>query len=125
MTFNELETIILTHDILGHGLNKGDTGTIVEVYNNGEAYEVEFIDAVNGRTIALLTLTSGDIRSVVDNEVFSVQDLVGSLGYSALGTADWKSPYKREFHIVGNSTITLDTESSRVESGERISYQTA
>ncbi len=60
MTFDELEIVALTHDVESHGLSDGDTGTIVEVYNNGNAYEVEFIDD-NGRTIALLTLTQADI----------------------------------------------------------------
>lgn len=60
MTFDELEVVSLKHDIKNHGLNKGDIGTIVEVYNNGDAYEVEFVDN-SGRTTALLTLTEADI----------------------------------------------------------------
>lgn len=123
--FKELETVILTHDIKTHGLIEGAVGVIVDVHGEGEAYEVEFVDIVSGRTIALLTLTSADIRSVASSETFSIDDVVGSLEYSALGTADWKNPYGREPHIVGNATITVDTESSRAESGERISYQIA
>ncbi|MDJ0578951.1 DUF4926 domain-containing protein [Crocosphaera sp.] len=38
-------------------LPKGQVGTVVEIYNNGEAYEVEFADN-NGQTYALVTLTS-------------------------------------------------------------------
>ncbi|EHJ11092.1 hypothetical protein CWATWH0003_4129 [Crocosphaera watsonii WH 0003] len=38
-------------------LPKGQVGTVVEIYKNGEAYEVEFSDN-NGQTYALVTLTS-------------------------------------------------------------------
>lgn len=123
--FEELETVILTHDIEAYDLKEGAMGAIVHVHESGKTYEVEFVGTVSGRTIALLTLSSADIRSVASSEIFNIQGAVGSLGYSALGTADWKNPYGREHRIVGNATITVDTESSRIESGEeRISYQT-
>lgn len=66
--FTELETIILTHDMPGHGLKKGDLGAVVMVHGKGEAGEVEFVTAT-GRTVALLTLTSADVRSVKNNDV--------------------------------------------------------
>jgi len=59
--FEELDTVELTHDIKKPGLKNGDLGAIVNVYNKGEAYEVEFV-APNGRTIALLTLMPDDMR---------------------------------------------------------------
>ncbi|WP_107666358.1 DUF4926 domain-containing protein [Cyanothece sp. BG0011] len=36
-------------------LPKGQVGTVVEIYNKGEAYEVEFSDK-NGQTYGLVTL---------------------------------------------------------------------
>lgn len=63
--FEELDTVELTHDIKKRGLKKGDLGAIVNVYNDGEAYEVEFV-APNGRTKALLTLMLDDIRSATN-----------------------------------------------------------
>lgn len=60
--FEELETVILTHDILEHGLKEGDMGAVVNVYGNGHAAEVEFLTAT-GKTVALVTLKSSDIRS--------------------------------------------------------------
>ncbi|HAC65708.1 MAG TPA: DUF4926 domain-containing protein [Cyanothece sp. UBA12306] len=36
-------------------LPKGQVGTVVEIYKNGEAYEVEFSDH-NGQTYALVTI---------------------------------------------------------------------
>lgn len=38
-------------------LRRGQVGTVVEVYNNGEAFEVEFSDA-QGQAYALLTVKS-------------------------------------------------------------------
>ena len=41
-------------------LPKGQVGTVVEIYQNGEAYEVEFSDK-NGQTYALVILKSEQI----------------------------------------------------------------
>lgn len=38
-------------------LPKGQVGTVVEIYKNGEAYEVEFSDE-DGQTYALVTLVA-------------------------------------------------------------------
>lgn len=62
--FEELDTVELTHDIKEYGLKEEDLGAVVNVYNDGKAYEVEFV-APNGRTIALLTLMPSDIRSAL------------------------------------------------------------
>jgi len=58
---NELELVVLTHPIATHGLEPGDVGTLVHVYQNGQAYEVEFVTA-EGATIAVLTLIAADVR---------------------------------------------------------------
>jgi Domain of unknown function (DUF4926) len=57
----ELDTVLLTHDIPERGLSKGARGAVVHCYNDGKAFEVEFIDA-DGSTIAIETLTSADIE---------------------------------------------------------------
>ncbi|GAB4283409.1 MAG: hypothetical protein Fur0025_13360 [Oscillatoriaceae cyanobacterium] len=41
-------------------LPRGQVGTVVEEYNNGTAFEVEFSD-VNGQTYALVSLTAAQI----------------------------------------------------------------
>ncbi|WP_233258591.1 DUF4926 domain-containing protein [[Phormidium] sp. ETS-05] len=41
-------------------LPRGQVGTVVEEYNNGTAFEVEFSD-VNGQTYALVSLTTAQI----------------------------------------------------------------
>ena len=67
--FEELDTIELTHDIKEYDLKEGDMGAIVNVYNDGKAYEVEFV-APNGRTIALLTLMPEDIRVYTNKDEY-------------------------------------------------------
>lgn len=65
---NELDTVVLTHNIKDKGLKKGDMGAIVQVYNAGKAFEVEFVTA-DGKTVALLTLKPSDIRRFAKNEI--------------------------------------------------------
>lgn len=70
--FRELETVILTHDIKEHGLRMGDMGAVVNVYEGGEAAEVEFVTAT-GKTVALLTLTLSDIRDTKQDDILHVR----------------------------------------------------
>jgi len=70
----ELDTVVLTHDIDQHALKAGDIGAVVYVHEAGKAYEVEFVTA-EGQTVALLTLSSNDIRSIENREILHVRDL--------------------------------------------------
>lgn len=70
--FKELETVVLKHDIRKHGLRKGDMGAVVNVYDGGKAAEVEFVTAT-GRTVALVTLTSSDVRDIKQNDILHVR----------------------------------------------------
>ncbi len=70
--FKELETVILTHDIKKDGLREGDMGAVVMVYDEGKAAEVEFVTAT-GKTVALVTLTSADVRDIKQNDVLHVR----------------------------------------------------
>jgi len=85
--YKDLDTIILTHDIEAYGLKEGQMGAIVHVHEGGKGYEVEFVDPATGRTTALITLFTEDIRLfentvVVDwstshqniNEVFAISN---------------------------------------------------
>lgn len=58
---NEHDWVVLKRDIPEHRLTEGDVGTIVHVYSDGQAYEVEFM-LVSGETVAVLTLEAGDVR---------------------------------------------------------------
>ena len=70
--FEELDTVVLTHNIKEYKLKKDDLGTIVHLYSDKKAMEVEFI-AASGKTIAVLTLTPKDIRPMAKNEVLHVR----------------------------------------------------
>lgn len=41
----ELDLVAFTNPVAAHGLEAGDIDTIVHVYQNGAAYEVEFVTA--------------------------------------------------------------------------------
>ena len=70
----ELDTVVLTHDMGEYGLKDGDIGAVVHSYTGGNAYEVEFVTA-EGRTIAVLTLTSDDIRLMNNREILHVREI--------------------------------------------------
>lgn len=70
--FKELETVILIHDVKKHGLREGDMGAVVNVYDGGKAAEVEFVTAT-GKTVALITLTSSDVRGIKQNDLLHVR----------------------------------------------------
>jgi hypothetical protein len=53
--FKLFDVVALTTDLPEENLFSGQVGTIVEVYNDGEAFEVEFVDR-DGYTYGLLTL---------------------------------------------------------------------
>jgi hypothetical protein len=57
-----------------YGLKRGDIGTAVYVYKDNAAYEVEFMTG-NGETVAVLTLTSKDIRPIREREIRHVREL--------------------------------------------------
>ena len=55
-----LDTVALLEDIPDEQLVRGQVGAIVEVYDNGEAFEVEFVDT-DGRTYGLLSLRANQL----------------------------------------------------------------
>ena len=67
--FKELEIVELTHDIKNYNLKKGARGTIVEIYKNGKAYEVEFI-SLDEKTSTLIVLKPNDIRSTTNKDTY-------------------------------------------------------
>jgi hypothetical protein len=71
MTFELLETVVLSRDLPEHGLRVGDVGAVVEVYTDAD-FEVEFVRA-SGETKALVALTSIDVRSVAANDMLAVR----------------------------------------------------
>ncbi len=70
----ELDMVVLKHDIKERGLTEGDIGAVVHCYGSGNAYEVEFVTA-EGKTIAVITLTTDDIRLMKDKEILHVREM--------------------------------------------------
>ena len=60
------------HNIDKYGLKKGDIGAVVHIYKEGKALEVEFVTAT-GKTVALITLTSSDVRDIKQNDILHVR----------------------------------------------------
>ena len=64
---NELETAVLTEDLPEHGLKQGDVGTVVLLHGHA-GYEIEFM-TLDGETIAVVSLTSRQVRPVGRREI--------------------------------------------------------
>lgn len=64
----EHDRVVLTVDLKGMNLAAGDVGAVVHVYREGNAFEVEFI-ALDGETVALVTLERVQVRSVAREKI--------------------------------------------------------
>ncbi len=76
MKFRRLDVVVLERDLPAYGLKKGDLGAVVEMYDP-DGLEVEFVTA-SGRTEALISLTSNDVRPVVENDLVAVRPYLRS-----------------------------------------------
>jgi ATP-dependent exoDNAse (exonuclease V) alpha subunit len=68
------ERVILTVDLPEVNLKQGDIGTVVDVYEHGQGYEVEFI-TLQGRTVAVETLLAAQVRPASERDVPHVREL--------------------------------------------------
>ncbi len=68
----ELNQIVLKEDLPKHGLQSGDIGTVVLIHQNGKGYEVEFV-ALDGETIAVVSLFVNQVRSIKEREIANVR----------------------------------------------------
>jgi hypothetical protein len=64
----EHDRVVLTADLPSEKLARGDVGTVVHVYQGGTAFEVEFV-ALDGETVAVVTLEQAQIRPVEHREI--------------------------------------------------------
>ena len=80
---NPFDQVVLTRDLVDSGLKTGCVGCVVEVYDNSDAFEVEFT-TMRGRTIAVVTLSPSDIREFDDNDILCVRDLQSNEAKSSL-----------------------------------------
>jgi len=70
----EHDRIVLKTDIPAESLVAGDVGAIVHIYDDGKAYEVEFV-TLDGNTAAVVTLESDQIRPVNPREITHARTL--------------------------------------------------
>ena len=71
----EHERIVLKVDIPAEGLEAGDVGTVVHIYHDGLAYEVEFT-TLTGQTAAVVTVEATDVRPVTKQEITHARNLL-------------------------------------------------
>jgi len=64
----EHDRVVLTTDLPSDKLAAGDVGTVVHVHGAGKAFEVEFV-ALDGETVAVVTLERAQVRSVERREI--------------------------------------------------------
>ena len=70
----EHERVVLTTSVPAEGLESGDVGTVVHVYKDGLAYEVEFT-TLDGKTAAVATLEAAQVRPVGTREITHARQL--------------------------------------------------
>jgi len=73
MSYKVLDTVVLERDQPDAGLRRGDLGAVVAVCEP-DGLEVEFVQA-SGRTQALVTLRTSDVRRVQDGDLIAVRPL--------------------------------------------------
>jgi hypothetical protein len=70
----EHERVVLKAAVPAEGLEAGDVGTVVHVYRDGLAYEVEFT-TLEGRTAAVVTVEATQVRPVRRREITHAREL--------------------------------------------------
>jgi hypothetical protein len=72
----EHDRIVLTAPVPTEGLEVGDVGTVVHVYANGRAFEIEFT-TLDGTTAAVATVAATAVRPVTGREITHSRRLTG------------------------------------------------
>ena len=70
----EHDRVVLAVDVPSEGLVAGDVGTVIHVYSDDQAYEVEFT-TLEGKTAAVVTLEVTHVRPVGKREITHARDL--------------------------------------------------
>jgi hypothetical protein len=70
----EHDRVVLKMSMPGEGLEDGDVGTVVHVYKDGEAFEVEFL-GLDGHTAAVATLEAEQVRPVSARDITHAREL--------------------------------------------------
>lgn len=73
-TIGELGRVALTQDVPEAGLKANDVGTVVHVYRERAAYEVEFV-SFSGDSLGVSTIEADGIRKLGEDELPSTRSL--------------------------------------------------
>jgi hypothetical protein len=73
----EHDRVVLKTAVPTECLEAGDVGTIVHVYRDGAAYEVEFT-TLSGDTAAVVTVEASQVRPVNKREITHARELQAS-----------------------------------------------
>jgi len=73
----EHERVILTESLADHRLEAGGVGCVVHIYQDAEAYEVEFI-TLDGKTAVVATIPADKVRPVGHGEIPHAREMVGA-----------------------------------------------
>ena len=74
MKIKEHDCVVLTKNLPAENLEAGDVGTVVHIYKNGAAYEVEFV-TLAGDTVAVATVEALNVRPVGKRDISHVREL--------------------------------------------------
>ena len=70
----EHDRVVLTAPVVKERLEIGDVGTVVHVYEDGKAFEVEFT-ALDGHTAAVATVEASQVRPISNREITHAREL--------------------------------------------------
>jgi hypothetical protein len=70
----EHDRVVLKTAVPADGLEAGDVGTVVHLYKDGLAYEVEFT-TLNGQTAAVVTVEAAQVRPVGRREITHAREM--------------------------------------------------
>ena len=73
----ELDRVVLTERVPALRLECGDVGTVVHVYADGKAFEIEFM-TLDGQTTAVATVEASAVRPVTGREITHSRELTAS-----------------------------------------------
>jgi hypothetical protein len=71
----EHERAVLTIELPDYGLKIGDVGTIVHIYSDEMAYEIEFF-TLDGHRLDVVTVEISQVRPIKRNDVLHVREMV-------------------------------------------------
>lgn len=66
---NMLDVVTLLQDLPEYGVKKGEQGVVVEIFNDGEAYCLEFVDETTGEGTLAYEVKAEIVCQTNDNNV--------------------------------------------------------